>query len=126
MFVLFAAWMSVTPEPARVAAGRWGGTGISVDVSASGARIELDCAHGTIDAPLVLDADGNFDLPGSIARERPGPVREGEPDRSQPVRYEGRVEGDTLTLWVIRPNAPRPEKPLSAVRGKSPILRKCG
>jgi hypothetical protein len=124
--VLFAAWMSLAAGSARVPEGNWGGTGIAIEVTASGARIELDCARGTIDAPLTLDADGKFDLSGSLVFERPGPVREGAPDRKQSVRYQGRLEGETLTLLVVSPQASRPPNPLSAVRGKTPRLRKCG
>ena len=124
-FVLLAAWMSASPEPPRVAEGRWGGIGIAIEVTASGARVELDCAHGQIDSPLRLDADGKFALDGSIVFERPGPVREGEPERRQAVRWEGRLENDTLTLVVVRPNAPS-SRPLSAALGKPPVLRKCG
>ena len=77
---LFAALLMATPTPSpasRVPPGAWGGTGIALEVTASGARIELDCAHGTIEAPLALDAEGGFDLPGTLVRERPGPVRDG-------------------------------------------------
>ena len=78
-FALLAAFLAVAPTPSpaapRVADGRWGGVGLSLDVTSTGARIELDCAHGTIDAPLSLDADGAFDAPGRLVRERPGPVR---------------------------------------------------
>ena len=127
--------LSVTPtpseRPARVAEGRWGGTGIAVEVTSSGARIELDCAHGTIDAPLTLDAQNAFDLPGTFVRERPGPVHmDQEEEKGQPVRYVGRLDGDgegaTLELRIVRPDAPRPPSPLTAVLGRTPRLRKCG
>lgn len=127
---LFAAHLAASPTPSpagpRVAEGRWGGVGIALDVTVSGARIELDCAHGTIDAPLALDAQGAFDLPGTLVRERPGPVREGQTETIEPVRYTGRLEGDALTLRIVRPNAPKASTPLSAVFGQTPRLRKCG
>ena len=129
-FALLAAFLAVAPTPSpaapRVADGRWGGVGLSLDVTSTGARIELDCAHGTIDAPLSLDADGAFDVPGRLVRERPGPVRMDEADDTgEAVRYRGRVDGETLTLVVVRPNPPRPPNPLTAGLGKSPRLRKC-
>ena len=131
-FALLAAFLAVAPTPStaapRVADGRWGGVGISLDVTSSGARIELDCAHGTIDAPLSLDADGAFNAPGRLVRERPGPVRMDEneaDDEGEAVRYTGRVDGETLTLVVVRPNPPRPPRPLTAAFGKSARLRKC-
>ena len=106
--------------------GRWGGTGIAVEVTASGARIELDCAHGTIDSPLTLDDEGAFDLPGTFVRERPGPVRMDQDDeKGLAVRYAGRLDGDTLELRIVRPDAPRPPKPLSARKDQVPRLRKC-
>jgi hypothetical protein len=53
-------------------------------------------------------------------------VREGEIEKGEAVRYTGRLEGETLTLRVVRPNAPKASTALSAVLGKSPRLRKCG
>jgi hypothetical protein len=132
MIAVLAVWLVAvgpTPPPAdarRVPEGRWGGTGISVEVSASGAKIELDCAHGTIDAPLALDEDGRFDLPGTLVPERPGPVRMGEEEKPEPARYSGRLDGDTLTLQILRPNAPRQMSPLQVIHGRNARLRKCG
>ena len=126
--IVLALLLAVTPtpseDPARVAEGRWGGTGISVEVAASGARIELDCAHGTIDAPLALDENGAFDLPGTLVRERPGPVRvDGEEEKGRPVRYQGRLEGDALELRIVWPDARRAPNPLTARKGQAPRLR---
>jgi hypothetical protein len=131
---VLAAWLmgvapTPTPSPAspsRVAPGRWGGMGIAIEVTAAGAKIEFDCAHGTLDAPLSLDAEGRFDLPGTFARERPGPTRvDGEGEAGEPVRYSGRLEGDTLTLQVGAGKDRRPMRPISAVLGRPPRLRKC-
>jgi hypothetical protein len=128
---LFLAALAVSPTPPpdapRVTEGRWGGIGIALDVTASDARIELDCAHGTIEGPLALDADGGFDQPGLLVRERPGPARVDEENQQKgvPVRFVGRLEGGTLTLRIVRPNAPE-ANPLSARLDQAPRLRKCG
>jgi len=127
--LLAASAPTPTPSagsPSRVAEGRWGGLGIAIEVTASGATIELDCAHGTIDEPLLLDADGRFELPGKFVRERPGPVREDEEEKGESVRYSGRLEGDALTLRIQAPSAPRQMPPLTAILGRTPRLRKCG
>ena len=125
--VLFSMTSAASPESPRVAEGRWGGTGVALDVTSSGARIELDCAHGTIDSPLVLVGEGGFDLSGTLVRERPGPVRmDEEEEKGLAVRYVGRLDGDTLELRVVLPNAPRPPGPLTARLGQAPRLRKCG
>jgi hypothetical protein len=101
--------------------------GIVLDVTASGARFELDCAHGTIDAPLALDSEGRFEAPATLVRERPGPVRmdEEREEKGEPVRFSGRLEGETLTILILRPNAPKTPSPLVAALGKTPRLRKC-
>ena len=56
----------------------WGGTGIQLTVNDATATVEFDCAHGTIDQPLLIDQDGRFDIPGTFVREHGGPIQEGE------------------------------------------------
>ena len=131
IFGLFMAILTTDPTPSpaapRVAEGRWGGTSVAIEVTSAGARIEFDCAHGSIDGPLELDADGRFDLPGTFARERPGPVRMGQPEeKGAAVRYVGRLEGETLTLRIVWPNAAKPSSSFTAELGRTPRLHKCG
>ncbi len=125
---LAAATLGLGPpggEPKRVSAGQWGAVGIAMEVTESGARIEYDCAHGTIDEPLVLDADGRFDVKGHHFREHGGPVREGEESRGEPVRYVGQVTGDTMTLTVKPEGSDSPIGNHQLVRGKMGRIRKC-
>ena len=58
-----------------------------MDVSEKGARLEFDCAHGSIDAAIALDADGRFRADGVIVREHPGPVRVGREPKAEPAVY---------------------------------------
>ncbi len=109
----------------RVSAGNWGAMGIALEVTESGARIEYDCAHGTIDQPLVLDKEGRFDVPGHHFREHGGPVREGEESRGEPVRYVGQVTGDTMTLTVKAQGRDEPIGNHELLRGKSGRIHKC-
>jgi hypothetical protein len=88
------------PPAGTLRTGVWGGQGISMSVTANGATIEYDCAHGTIDGPIVPDAGGRFEVTGTHVFERGGPVREGEPEDRHPARYIGVVGGDTLTITV--------------------------
>jgi hypothetical protein len=85
----------------KVLTGSWGGPHASLEVTGETARIEYDCAQGTIDGPIVLDREGRFEASGTHAPERGGPVREGQEDSSQPARYRGHVAGKTLTLTLI-------------------------
>ena len=56
-----------------------GGEHIRMIVTEAGAKIEYDCALGTIDEALLLDEDNNFEAQGTHVYERGGPIRLGEP-----------------------------------------------
>ena len=128
LWALSVATLGLCPpggEPKRVSAGQWGAVGIAMEVTESGATIEYDCAHGTIDQPLVLDADGRFDVKGQHFREHGGPIREGEEPRGEPVRYLGQVAGDSMTLTVKPEGSDSPIGNHQLVRGKMGRIRKC-
>ncbi|HEX8649626.1 MAG TPA: hypothetical protein VF708_02215 [Pyrinomonadaceae bacterium] len=88
-----------TEQTNNIPAGIWGGNHISMEVTQSGAAIEYDCAHGSIDQPIKPDGSGHFKAQGSHTRERPGPVREGEMD-GVPATYTGHVNGTTMSLTI--------------------------
>jgi hypothetical protein len=77
----------------------WGGDHIAIETTATGASVEFDCAHGTIDKPLKPNARGRFTLPGTFTPQLPGPTRDdGPPPRK--ATYSGTIEGDAMTLRV--------------------------
>lgn len=96
-----------------------------MEVTESGARIEYDCARGTISGPLVLDSDGRFAVKGRHFHEHGGPVRHGEDSNGQPVRYTGQVAGDAMTLTVTPEGSDTAISSHTLVRGKTGRLRKC-
>src|ERR1041384_7110474 len=53
----------VVPDDESVA--DWGGDHIQLRLFATGGAIEYDCSHGSIDAPLVVDREGRFDVTGT-------------------------------------------------------------
>ena len=61
------------------------------------ARIELDCAHGDLDAPPT---ETPFNVRGTFVREHGGPVRDGEIPESHPALYAGTVAASTMTLAI--------------------------
>jgi hypothetical protein len=75
--------------------GPWGGEGIALDVRASGAVVELDCAHGEITVPLRVEADGSFRLPGYYVHDV-GPGL--DPEVRKPATYSGLYDGHRLAL----------------------------
>ena len=119
--------MNKTPVAAkdRLATGVWGGDHIRLEVTDNGASIEYDCAHSTIDQPIVLNRAGKFDVKGSYSREHGGPVRiEKEPDSSA-ARYVGLVQDKTLTLTVTLTDSGETIGTFTLTHGRDVILRKC-
>ncbi|HVF50624.1 MAG TPA: hypothetical protein VNA19_11090 [Pyrinomonadaceae bacterium] len=108
-----------------VPAGEWGGAHVGLTVTASGGRIEFDCAHGSIDGKLSLDAEGRFSVAGSFVKERGGPVRIDEKPDSSPARYSGRVEGKKMTLTLVLTDSGEDLGTFTLTRGESPHLTKC-
>ena len=96
--LLLAAVLSAGHK-GRVEPGDWGGRGARLTVAKDGARLELDCAHGSLGA-MTLE-EGRFDVAGRFAREHGGPTRKGEAEDTVPARYRGSVQGHTMTLEVV-------------------------
>jgi hypothetical protein len=100
-----AVGCSATAPDVWIPSGRWSGIGIQLDVTQQGATIEYGCAHGTIDEPLIADADGRFSAVGVHFREHGGPVRVDEPSDRHPARYDGRLAGTSMRLTVTTTDA---------------------
>ena len=98
---LMACTSGGTMAENRVPTGSWGGEHVRLTVSDPGGTVEFDCAHGTLDAPLKVDTEGRFDVPGSLVREGGPATPGGESDR-QSVRYSGRVNGSSMDLDLRR------------------------
>lgn len=108
-----------------VPTGMWGGDHAHLDVAKGGAKIEFDCAHGTIDGPLVMSSDGRFDLKGVFVRERGGPVRQGQEAKSLPARYAGSVDRKTMTLSVTLTDTGQDVGTFTLTQGRAGHLTKC-
>jgi hypothetical protein len=128
-FTLAAASLALGPpgagETKRAQAGPWGAMGIAMEVTESGARIEFDCAHGTISEPVLLDSEGRFAVKGLHFREHGGPIREGEESNGQPVRYTGQVTGDTMALTIQPEGSDTAIGSYTLVHGKAGRIHKC-
>jgi hypothetical protein len=114
-----------SPARERPLTGSWGGQHIGLELTAQGGRIEYDCAHGTIDGPVVPDREGRFEALGTHTAEHGGPVREGEEEPGEPARYVGKVAGETMTLTVILSGSGDEAGTFTLTRGASPRLVKC-
>lgn len=87
--------------------GYWGGDGASLALGEAGGWLDLDCAWGTIDAPLLLDDFGRFDLTGRYV-QGPGPPPSGgvAVQAYRSARYEGWLRDERLTLRVTVEDEP--------------------
>ena len=83
-----------------VQSGKWGGEHISLIVTDSISTLDYDCAHGTIDEPIISDDKGLFEAIGVHVFESGGPIRLGEIPDKHPVLYNGGINGNKMTLMV--------------------------
>jgi hypothetical protein len=111
-------------DAAKVKTGVWSGEHARLEVAAGGATIEYDCGRGTIDEPLVLDAQGRFAARGRHVPEHGGPERRDEP-APPAARYTGRVSGDHMTLTVAIDGQKDPLGPFTLTHGADVALMKC-
>lgn len=109
----------------RLPTGAWGGEHVNLDATTTGARLEFDCAHGTITQALMLDTRNSFDVPGTYAQEHGGPVRIDEKPNTHPARYTGRVAGQTLTLTITLTDSQEKIGTYTLTRGQAARLFRC-
>jgi hypothetical protein len=105
--------------------GSWGGDHISLNVSASGADLDFDCASGKISVPIELDRSGGFDVPGVFQPAHAGPVLRDEKSAAANARYSGKVDGDNLDLTITRADTKEKIGSFSLSHGARGQVRKC-
>jgi len=105
--------------------GTWGGDQLNLTIGMASGVLEYDCAHGTIDAAFVTDAEGRFDLAGTLVPESPGPIRDDKPPIVHPARYSGSTDGTTMTLKVTLTDTGDVLGPYQLTRGRAARLTKC-
>jgi hypothetical protein len=105
--------------------GSWSGEHISLELKGDGARVEYDCAHGTVDRAIVPDRKGRFDVRGTHVEEHGGPVRREEPAEGSPVRFRGRVSGTEMEFTVTRISDGEVIGTFTLERGRESSLMKC-
>ncbi|MBD0370067.1 MAG: hypothetical protein ICV60_04480 [Pyrinomonadaceae bacterium] len=111
----------MTEDNSSIPAGIWGGEHIRLQITDKGAKVEFDCAHGTIDAPVVLNSKGRFDVGGGFVPER----SRREEANNRPARYAGEVDDDTMTLTVTLTDSSEKVGPFTLNRGSQGRLFKC-
>jgi hypothetical protein len=120
--VLAAACGGGSAGLSRVPEGAWGGEHVGLDVRAIGSGVLLDCAHGEITVPLLLDSDGSFSLPGYYVRDV-GPAH--DPENRRPATYFGSSDGHRLRLSFTLLDDGGTEGPFTAVLGAPAEVQRC-
>ena len=110
-------------RPDRVPNGTWGGDHVSLTVGDDGGRVEFDCAHGSVDRPIMLDDEGRFSTVGTFVPEH-GPRLADESAQSRPARYAGRLEKGKVT-FTVTVEGEDGRGPFTASLARAPKLRKC-
>ena len=110
-----------------VPAGVWGGKGIRLTVTATGATISYDCDAGVIDGPLLIEPSGKFLAKGTHTFGRGGPRPPGTvARRTHTARYQGVVDGNTMRLAVELPDLQRHLGDFTLELGRRATLERCG
>lgn len=119
---------SVTKPPAQgraMTVGTWGGNGLTMEVTESGATLEFDCAHARIGEKIVLSSSGEFSVDGVFVLEAGGPIRLGQEPKEQPANFSGTSEGEKARLTVKLAANDDAIGTYELTLGKQGRLRKC-
>lgn len=103
----------------------WGGEHVEMEVAVDGARLDFDCAHGTIDEAVRADGKGSFKLKGTFTPERGGPIREGDGSRTVKATYTGTIKDEAMTLAVVLDGQEQPVNTYELFRDRPGRVRKC-
>ena len=123
---IFGMAKQKTESKKLIREGDWGGNHLSMVVAGNSAKLDFDCAHGTIEGPLALDEEGRFTWRGSFVQEHGGPIRRGEEYApGEPARYQGKLDGDTLTLEVLLAESGKSVGSFAVSLGKAGRVHKC-
>ena len=124
---VFDAVVGTQSAQMPVPTGVWGGKGIQLTVTATGATVDYGCDAGTIDERLLSDPAGRFAARGSHSFGRGGPRQRGDPaPKVQRARYQGTRNGDTMQLTISLPELARKVGEFSLELGRRASLERCG
>jgi hypothetical protein len=108
-------------RPPKDLAGTWGGDNAVLIADDTSAHVHIGCTYGNIHQQLVVDANGNFDLPGE-QNITAHPVDLGI---MHPARFVGRVRGGDMTLTITLTDTTVTLGPVVLVYGKEPQMGPC-
>ncbi len=88
--------ISAPPTPLT---GTWRSIAAEMTLTVQGGSIQFGCASGTINAPVLVNTQGEFRVDGTYTQgSGVPPPPQIPPPTPQPTVYSGKVSGNTLTL----------------------------
>jgi hypothetical protein len=123
LLVPLAACATLNQGPTHLS-GQWGGPHVGVTFEGGIARVEYDCASGTIDEAILPGPDGRFAAKGTHVPGKGGPVRVGEIFTSHRAEYRGTVTGDAMELTAVLEDG-TVIGPYTLTKGAEPQLTRC-
>jgi hypothetical protein len=98
-FALVGCTQTPISAPPTPLTGTWRSIAAEMTLTVQGGSIQFGCASGTINAPVMLNAQGEFLVNGTYTQgSGVPPPPESPPPTPQPTVYSGKVSGNTLTL----------------------------
>ena len=132
---LFSVTLALAANPSQPGQGKendageagvvWGGSDVQMQMNATGATLEFDCAHGAVLQPVKPDSNGQFSAAGTYTPERGGPIMKDNPPRDLPAVYKGSISGDTMQLQVVFEDKTQQPPAFTLMRGNPGRVRKC-
>jgi hypothetical protein len=111
-----------TPQSVQTLLGAWGGEGVRVDGTTTGARVQVDCLLARTEEAIPLDESGEFVITMTFTPLQ-GAGMEG-PEERPPTRVKGRAEKDVLHL-TIGSEDPATERTFKLQRNAKARLPNC-
>ena len=124
-FVLLSCSAGERTTSTPLSLGEWGGEHMRLVVNPTGASTEFDCAHGSIDSPVMVSAQGRFEAEGKHVIEHGGAINENEPENIHPAHYVGVVHGTAMTISITLTDMQRAVGTFQLVYGSTATIQKC-
>lgn len=121
---LAIAGCGTLPQKPPYLTGDWGGQHVGMSIEGGIARLEYDCASGTIDSWIVPGPEGRFRANGTHMPGQGGPVRVGQIFTTHRAEYIGTVQGDVMEL-TVRLEDGDVLGPFSLTQSQPPQITRC-